>query len=124
MLRGRREAYAELVRAHQAKVLRLCTALLNDPTQAEDAAQDVFFKAYQALASFRQDASFSTWLYRITTNHCRDLLRKRSRRKEQSFDALVEDLVAALGHHKVGKAEIDELLGVLGPMKSDIVEKK
>ena len=40
------------------------------------------------------------------------------------FNALVEDLVAALDHHQVGKAEKEELLGVLGPMRSDIVEKK
>jgi hemoglobin len=40
------------------------------------------------------------------------------------FTALVEDLVAALDHHQVGKAEKEELLGVLGPMRSDIVEKK
>jgi len=43
---------------------------------------------------------------------------------EAAFIALVEDLAAALDHHKVGKTEKDELLGVLGPMKSDIVEKK
>ena len=43
---------------------------------------------------------------------------------DAAFGALVEDLVAALDHHKVGKPEKDELLGVLGPMRSDIVEKK
>jgi hemoglobin len=43
---------------------------------------------------------------------------------DAAFGALVEDLVAALNHHKVGKAEQEELLGILGPMKSDIVEKK
>ncbi|MEO5957129.1 MAG: group 1 truncated hemoglobin [Nitrospiraceae bacterium] len=43
---------------------------------------------------------------------------------DAAFGALVEDLVAALDHHKVGKTEKDDLLGVLGPMKSDIVEKK
>ena len=43
---------------------------------------------------------------------------------DAAFDHLVEDLVAALDHHKVGMTEKDELLGVLGPMKSDIVEKK
>jgi len=42
---------------------------------------------------------------------------------DAAFGALVEDLVAALDHHKVGKTEKDELLAVLGPMKSDIVEK-
>lgn len=43
---------------------------------------------------------------------------------DAAFGALVEDLVAALDHHKVGKTEKDQLLSVLGPMKSDIVEKK
>ena len=43
---------------------------------------------------------------------------------DAAFGALVEDLVAALDHHKVGKAEKDDLLAVLGPMKGDIVEKK
>jgi hemoglobin len=43
---------------------------------------------------------------------------------DAAFGALVEDLVASLDYHKVGKIEKDELLGVLGPMKSDIVEKK
>lgn len=43
---------------------------------------------------------------------------------DAAFGALVEDLAAALDHHKVGKTEKDELLGILGPMKSDIVEKK
>jgi len=43
---------------------------------------------------------------------------------DAAFGSLVEDLVAALDHHKVGKTEKDELLGVLGPMKGDIVEKK
>jgi hemoglobin len=43
---------------------------------------------------------------------------------DAAFGALVEDLVAALDQHKVGKAEKDELLAILGPMKGDIVEKK
>ncbi len=43
---------------------------------------------------------------------------------DAAFGALVEDLVAALNQHKVGKAEQDQLVGILGPMKSDIVEKK
>lgn len=43
---------------------------------------------------------------------------------DAAFGALVEDLVSALDHHKVGKTEKDELLAVLGPMKADIVEKK
>ncbi len=71
-------------------MLGLCTSLLSDATQAEDAAQEIFIKAYQALSSFQGNSKFSTWLYRIASNHCKDLLRKRSRQKTESLDALIE----------------------------------
>ena len=91
ILSGDREAYADLVREYQGRVLRLCTSLLCDPTFAEDAAQEIFLKAYKGLAKFRGDASFSTWLYRIAANHCKDLLRKRIREKTESWETLLEE---------------------------------
>ena len=90
VLSGEPEAFAELVRAHQVRVLRLCVSLLGDVTLAEDAAQEIFFKAYQALSSFRGQSTFSTWLYRIAANRCLDLLRKRRREPVESWDALIE----------------------------------
>lgn len=57
---------------------------------ADDAAQEIFVKAYQALGQFRGKSSFSTWLYRISVNHCADLLRKSARRKTESWEALLE----------------------------------
>ena len=97
VLSGKTNAYAEIVRAYQAKVLGLCTSLLGNVTEGEDAAQEVFIKAYQSLRSFRGDSGFSTWLYRITANHCKDLLRKRSREKTQSLEALVESAGESAG---------------------------
>ena len=91
---GDRNAYAELVRAHQAKVLRLCASLLGE-SDAEDAAQEIFLKAYRSLASFRRDSAFSTWLYRIASNHCHDLFRRRSRQKTESLDELPESLLTS-----------------------------
>ncbi len=87
---GEREAYSDLVRLYQSRVLRLCTSLLGDANSAEDAAQDVFLKVYRVLPTFRGDASFSTWLYRIAANHCKDLLRKRKREKTESWEGLLE----------------------------------
>jgi RNA polymerase sigma-70 factor (ECF subfamily) len=87
---GHTESYSMLVRSYHRKVLGYCLSMLNNRTDAEEAAQDIFVKAYQALARFKGDSSFSTWLYRITANHCLDILRKRNRRRTVSWDALVE----------------------------------
>ena len=90
ILSGDKDSYAEIVRSYQTKVLGLCTSFLSDASQAEDAAQEIFIKAYQALRSFQGNSKFSTWLYRIAANHCKDLLRKRSRQKTESLEALIE----------------------------------
>lgn len=90
VLTGDAEAYAALVRQNMDRLYSFCLSLLSDPTEAEDAAQEVFVKAYRSLKTFQGDARFSTWLTRIAHNHCMDVLRKRSRRKTDSWDALVE----------------------------------
>ena len=87
---GQTEAYGDLVRQYHKKVMGYCLSMLSNHTDAEEAAQDIFVKVYHSLPKFKGDSSFSTWLYRITTNHCLDVLRKRTRRKTTSLDALVE----------------------------------
>ncbi|MBI2070948.1 MAG: sigma-70 family RNA polymerase sigma factor [Elusimicrobia bacterium] len=87
---GQQELFALLIKKHQGDVFGLCCSLLSDQTEAQDAAQEIFLKAYRAFGSFREDSSFATWLYRIGVNHCRDLLRAKSRRKTESLDHLME----------------------------------
>ncbi len=87
---GNRNAYAELVRKYEGRVRGYCLIVLSNATLADDAAQEIFIKAYQALSQFRGNASFSTWLYRIAANHCMDILRKTARRKTESWEALLE----------------------------------
>lgn len=90
VLGGNRNAYTEIVRKYEARVRGYCLSMLSDPTQAEDAAQEIFIKAYQGLDHYHAKSSFSTWIYRITANHCLDLLRKRSRRRTESWEDLLE----------------------------------
>ena len=87
---GDSEAYAALVRRYHTRVYQLCYGMLGASDKADDAAQDVFVKAFSRLSQFRGDAAFSTWLYRMTSNHCLDLLRARTRHKTDSWDQLLE----------------------------------
>ena len=73
---GDTSAFGEIVLKYQDKVYNLCRHMLRNAEDAEDAAQDVFLKAYQALPKFQPDASLYTWLYRIATNTCIDYKKK------------------------------------------------
>jgi RNA polymerase sigma factor (sigma-70 family) len=68
---------AELYEKHAAAVYGRCRYLLKDDAEAKDALQDVFVKAMQALPEFRGVASPTTWILRIATHHCLNLLRAR-----------------------------------------------
>jgi RNA polymerase sigma-70 factor (ECF subfamily) len=71
------DAFAEVVEAHQERLLRLCERLLGDAEEARDTAQEVFLKAYRKAADFRPQGQVYTWLYRIATNLCLNKLRRR-----------------------------------------------
>ena len=88
---GEIQAYAVLVRKYQGRVRGYCLGVLGNAADADDAAQEVFIKAYRGLAGFGGRSSFSTWLYRITVNHCRDLLRSPARGRSESLEALREE---------------------------------
>jgi RNA polymerase sigma-70 factor, ECF subfamily len=76
---GRLDAFEELVRRHRLGTYRVALRMLGDEGDAEDATQDAFVQAWRNLAGFRADAAFSTWMYRIVTNRCLNMLRARRR---------------------------------------------
>lgn len=92
---GSRAAFDTLVRQYDQAVLRLALHLTGSEQDAEDIHQEAFLKAYRYLGNFRFECSFYTWIYRIVTNLCLDLLRRRkSRREDQAvmLDASGEEI--------------------------------
>jgi len=83
---GDEGAFDALVRRYQEKVYGLALRLSGNPSDAEEILQDAFLKAYQHLAEFRGDASFSTWLFRIATNAALMLRRARRQRATESLE--------------------------------------
>jgi RNA polymerase sigma-70 factor (ECF subfamily) len=65
--------FGEIYQEHSRAIFYLALRFLGDPQKAEDATHDVFLKAFRKLDQFRGEASWRTWLYRITINHCRNL---------------------------------------------------
>lgn len=91
VLEGDADAFEPLVLENQTRVYNLALRILGNETDAWDAAQDAFLKAYTALKDFRGDSRFSVWLYRLTNNVCLDVLRRRRRRPELSLSAGEDD---------------------------------
>src|SRR5688572_19305300 len=76
-----RERYAELVARHQRRAARIAYHYLRDSAEADEAVQDAFVKAYQHLASFREELPFDVWFTRILINGCLDRIKARTRRE-------------------------------------------
>ncbi len=74
---GSEKAFSTLVHKHKDKVRNLVFLTLGDVDYVDDISQDVFISVYHKLKEFRFESKFTTWLYRVTVNKCRDYLRKK-----------------------------------------------
>lgn len=77
--KGDHGAFRVLVEAHMRQAYDLAFSFVQSHDDADDVAQEAFVKAYRSISTFRADAGFSTWLYRIVTNLALDKLRQRQR---------------------------------------------
>jgi len=82
--KGDQDAFEQLVRQYDQSVLKLAYNLLRSADDAQDIYQEAFLRVHRNLHQFRFDCSFHTWLYRIVTNLCLDLIRKRKVRREET----------------------------------------
>jgi RNA polymerase sigma-70 factor, ECF subfamily len=76
-LEGDNAAFEELVRRYETQVFNLAYRILGNRTDALDVSQEVFILLFRKLGTFRSESRFSTWLYRVATNACRDYTRKK-----------------------------------------------
>lgn len=121
-LKGDQEAFSLLVETYQRPVYNLCYRMLGDPAEAEDAAQETFWRAYQHGSRFDPARPFMTWLLSIAAHYCIDQQRKK-RMPQFSIDLVVEEMLpdTAPGPEKVAsqKEESQVLFAVLSRMKPE-----
>jgi RNA polymerase sigma-70 factor (ECF subfamily) len=99
-IEGDESAFKSLVVRHKEKVRNIIYLNLNNSEAADDVAQDVFITVYKNLKNFRFESQFTTWLYRITINKCKDHLRKVKIRSIFSPIKESEEQIGYLPNHE------------------------
>lgn len=83
---GSSNYFGILYKRYYSRVLDSCYSFVKNRQEAEELAEDVFSKVFEKLSSFRQQSSFSSWLYAVTYNHCIDYLRNKKKLHYPSWD--------------------------------------
>lgn len=99
-LEGEKGCFDELILRYQGMVFNLCKKMLGNYEEALDVSQDIFLKLYESIESFRHEAKFSTYLYRITLNFCKNRLRSLRRYQKSEAFCLDDPIDTAEGEVK------------------------
>ena len=129
VLNGDQQAYAGLVSRYQSYVFTLALRMVKTREDAEEVAQDAFFKAYKYLADFKGASKFSTWLYTIVNNTAISFLRKKkveihSLDNEKVFevaDSKESGMGANMVEQKSKLAMVHEAIAMLNPDDAQII---
>ena len=97
-------AFREMIRTYQTEVYNLIFRMLGNKEEAEDLAQDVFVTVFKAIDGFRGESKLSTWLYRISVNHCKNRFKYLSRRNYNAMQPLNEITERAMSGRDGGSA--------------------
>lgn len=118
---GDTAAYERLYRRHSGRIHGLAVRMMGFD-EAEECTQEVFIRAWEKLGSFRGEAAFGTWLYRLGVNHILSLRAKRGRRQDRfvpAEDEIVEAMPARPVSHHAGM-DIEKALHVIPPGARDV----
>ena len=120
---GDAAAYEEIVRAHQAIAFRTAYLITGDESDAQEAAQDGFVKAYRALGRFRRGAPFRPWLLRIVANEARNRRRSAGRRQGLALrvaaDAPSGDAAPSPEAALLSRESLEQVLGAVERLSED-----
>ena len=104
-LRDRDErAFRELVTAHRDRVFNITYRMLGNRHEAEDVAQEVFIAVFKQIDNFREESKFSTWLYRVAVNHCKNRLKYLKRRFDKDREEINDDTTTAGSNGTIGSS--------------------
>ncbi len=115
-------AFEALARRHQAALYRVAVRVMGDAAEAEDALQESLLDAWRRIDRFRGDSAFSTWMYRVVTNRCLAMLRRRRPVPVDEADPALGGAVAQARPPASPEraAELDAELGALGGALADL----
>jgi RNA polymerase sigma-70 factor (ECF subfamily) len=102
---GQVSAFNTLVWRWQKPIFNFVLRFLGDPEQAREISQQTFIKAYRSLPNLKDHSRFSTWLYQIAVNLCRDEIKKRKRRKTFSLEGMQENAEQSGGRETLTMAD-------------------
>jgi RNA polymerase sigma-70 factor (ECF subfamily) len=111
------EAFAALVRRYEGPVYRVALRMLGSEADAQDAAQEAFVRAWRGLGRFRRESAVSTWLYRIVTRRCLDLL--AARRDTQPLEAAPAELGGDPAEAAERRERLRAVTGAIGRLPAE-----
>ena len=120
---GDESAFAEIMRRYSPRVFRVASRYFRQRAQVEEAAQEVFLKAFTQLSSYEGRGSMEGWLTRIATNTCLNILRGMKRRPELTASELTEDESVWLETKMAGAAEERHRAEERSRVASDLAER-
>ncbi len=120
---GEREVFAQLIERYKSRIFHTTLRMLRQREEAEEAAQDVFVRAYRGLPKFREEASFSTWIFKICYNVCLSYLeRKQTPRADlaeaELFTVPEEDTPERLFESREFQHLLEQAMATLSPKQS------